>query len=62
MMIPVGSEGDQEIALLTKDANGKVNYKSLLGVRYIPLTDKEKQCPHLYKREEHYKRKSDLWL
>ena len=48
MVIPVGPEGNQEILMITKNKDGKVTHKSLLGVRYIPLTSKEQQCPHLY--------------
>ena len=44
MVIPVGPEnGSQEIYLVDKDNNGKVTQKSILGVRYVPLTTKTHQ-------------------
>ena len=44
MFIPVSkSYGDQWIYLVDKDSNGKISKKPLMGVTYVPLTDKEKQ-------------------
>ena len=40
MVIPVGQRhGDQELVLLTKDAAGEVNRRSVLPVAFVPLTD-----------------------
>ena len=36
MVIPVGKYS-QELLLVTKDANGKVNTQHLMDVRYVPL-------------------------
>ena len=43
MFIPVGTTYDQYIKVIDKDANGKISEKKVMGVRYVPLTDKEKQ-------------------
>jgi protein-L-isoaspartate O-methyltransferase len=38
MVIPVGAAGgDQELLLLVKTAEGKVERKSILAVRFVPL-------------------------
>ena len=42
MFIPVGTY-DQYIYIVDKDMNGNVSKKKYMGVRYVPLTDKEKQ-------------------
>lgn len=42
MMIPVGKY-NQFIYLIDKDDKGNLNKNAVLSVRYIPLTDKEKQ-------------------
>ncbi len=42
MFIPVGSY-DQWIKVIDKDSNGKISEKKIMGVRYVPLTSKEKQ-------------------
>ena len=42
MFIPVGTY-DQWIYLVDKDSNGNITKKKLMGVCYVPLTDKEKQ-------------------
>jgi protein-L-isoaspartate(D-aspartate) O-methyltransferase len=42
MVIPVGTTA-QELLQVDKDAGGKVEVKSLMGVRYVPLTTREKQ-------------------
>ena len=42
MFIPVGKL-DQYIYLVDKDSNGNVTKTKLMGVWYVPLTDKEKQ-------------------
>jgi len=44
MFIPVGTH-TQEIVQVDKDSEGKVTQKSLFGVRYVPLTDREAQSP-----------------
>ena len=41
-MIPVGKEGAQSIKMICKNDKGKLTHKDLIGVRYIPLTDKDK--------------------
>ena len=44
MFIPVGKKGEtQNIYLVDKDLNGKIDYKSILSVCYGMLTDKETQ-------------------
>ena len=44
MFIPIGpKDGSQEIYLIDKDYNGKITYKSILGVCYAMLSDKETQ-------------------
>ena len=42
MFIPVGT-WDQWINVIDKDKNGKITEREVMGVRYVPLTDKEKQ-------------------
>ena len=42
MFIPVGKY-DQWIYLVDKDSEGKISKTKLMGVCYVPLTDKEKQ-------------------
>lgn len=43
---PVGGEYDhQELLQIDKNADGSLVKRSLMGVRYVPLTDKEKQWP-----------------
>ena len=42
MFIPVGT-WDQWINVIDKDKNGKITKRKVMGVRYVPLTDKEKQ-------------------
>jgi len=43
MFIPVGEKGEQEILQIDKDESGRVTEKRLFGVRYVPLTDMQKQ-------------------
>lgn len=43
MIIPVGPQGDsQEIYQIRKDANGKIEKQSMMGVRYVPLVQERK--------------------
>jgi protein-L-isoaspartate(D-aspartate) O-methyltransferase len=42
MFIPVGTY-DQWIKVIDKDKNGNISEKKVMGVRYVPLTSKEKQ-------------------
>ena len=42
MFIPIGTY-DQYIKVFDKDEFGIVKEKKVMGVRYVPLTDKEKQ-------------------
>jgi len=47
MVIPVGPDGgDQSLDQIDKDAEGRVTRSRLFGVRYVPLTDKQKQLRH----------------
>eukprot|EP01083_Nonionella_stella_P281875 959341_1 len=44
MVIPVElAKHNQVFRMYTKDKNGKVSYKDIMGVRYVPLTDEKKQ-------------------
>lgn len=44
MLIPVGGQyGGQEFVQVDKDTNGEIKRTNLMGVIYVPLTDKEKQ-------------------
>jgi len=45
MAIPVGKPGDQDYLLVDKDMNGNITKKKILGVSYIPLTNREDQWP-----------------
>ena len=45
LIIPVGPQrGDQNLEQVDKAQDGAVTRKILMGVRYVPLTDKCKQC------------------
>ena len=45
MVIPLGPEfGSQWLEQVDKRLDGKLERKKLMGVRYVPLTDKERQC------------------
>ena len=47
MVIPVGPDGgDQSLDQVDKDMQGQVTRSRLFGVRYVPLTDKNKQLRH----------------
>ncbi|KAJ2816787.1 hypothetical protein IWW50_006377 [Coemansia erecta] len=43
LFVPVGSFS-QNIIVYDKDRDGAVNERKIMGVRYVPLTDPEKQC------------------
>lgn len=44
MLVPIGAENsDQTLVQFDKTENGKIRRKSLMGVVYVPLTDKEHQ-------------------
>ncbi|SCZ98778.1 BZ3500_MvSof-1268-A1-R1_Chr3-1g05614 [Microbotryum saponariae] len=42
MFVPFG-EDEQEVFQIDKDRNGEVSSQKLFGVRYVPLTDRDKQ-------------------
>ncbi|SGY48341.1 BQ5605_C001g00643 [Microbotryum silenes-dioicae] len=42
MFVPIG-EDEQEVFQIDKDRNGEVSSQKLFGVRYVPLTDRDKQ-------------------
>ncbi|XP_014216085.1 protein-L-isoaspartate(D-aspartate) O-methyltransferase isoform X2 [Copidosoma floridanum] len=43
MIIPIGSSGDQMLYQIDKTIDGTIHKQSLMGVIYVPLTDKEYQ-------------------
>ncbi|KAI8422386.1 hypothetical protein MSG28_006246 [Choristoneura fumiferana] len=44
LIVPVGPEGgEQHLTQVDKAADGTTTVKKLMGVIYVPLTDKEKQ-------------------
>ena len=44
LIIPVGPQGgDQNLEQIEKSFDGKIHRKILMGVRYVPLTDKQSQ-------------------
>ncbi|CAD5118774.1 DgyrCDS7452 [Dimorphilus gyrociliatus] len=44
LILPVGPEGhDQELIQVDKDMQGQIKKTKLMGVIYVPLTDKQKQ-------------------
>ncbi|PAV60481.1 hypothetical protein WR25_10606 [Diploscapter pachys] len=43
MMIPVGPEGGNQVFMQVDKINGQIHKKVIHGVRYVPLTSKEKQ-------------------
>lgn len=44
MIIPVGPEGgNQELVQYDKQADGSIKKQVLMGVIYVPLTDKNRQ-------------------
>lgn len=48
LITPVGSEGvKQELLQIDKLPNGEIKHKTLYGVIYIPLTDRDHQWPAL---------------
>lgn len=44
MIVPIGKKNeDQTLYQIDKTLDGEILQKSLMGVVYVPLTDKEKQ-------------------
>ena len=44
LIIPVGPRGGiQNLEQIDKTKDGKIEKTTLMGVRYVPLTDKDKQ-------------------
>ncbi|XP_076311741.1 protein-L-isoaspartate(D-aspartate) O-methyltransferase-like isoform X2 [Tachypleus tridentatus] len=53
MIIPVGREGNNQLLeQIDKLPTGEVKRSSLMGVVYVPLTDKESQWPSRYSKNE----------
>ena len=46
LLVPVGPEGgNQSMEQIDRLADGTFQHQSLMGVMYVPLTDKESQWP-----------------
>jgi protein-L-isoaspartate(D-aspartate) O-methyltransferase len=46
LIAPVGGQkSDQELVQVTKNPDGSIRKESLMGVIYVPLTDRQSQCP-----------------
>ncbi len=45
MIIPVGDRGSQELILLEKNEDGSLRRKSVLPVRFVPMTGRAEEAP-----------------
>ncbi|XP_013778794.1 protein-L-isoaspartate(D-aspartate) O-methyltransferase-like isoform X2 [Limulus polyphemus] len=53
LIIPVGKEGNNQLLeQIDKLPTGEIRKSSLMGVVYVPLTDKESQWPSRYSKNE----------
>lgn len=52
MVVPIQDQfGDQSLYVIDKDTEGNVTQESIMGVRYVPLTDTKSQSIHTIHEE-----------